>query len=203
MSVWSPAPIHPTLSVYHASVSNCCLTNHLIQNGLKQFIVRFHNSVNWLVSAGQFCSSHFGFHVIVVKCWLGLESLEGLNGIELKIDSSVTSGTSVLLHMESHSLGICLWPLCSGMVRLLYHEWLQIQRLSGFPKVETENYHRITSGTFSCESRDQCRDRERGDDSRVCIPGGKSSWEPFLETIYYVPQIGINLCYVKPLRFQG
>lgn len=70
-----------------------------------------HNSVSWLVAAGQFCFSHSGFHVIVVKRWLGLESLEGLNGIELKMASLVMSGTSVLLHMESHCLGICMWTL--------------------------------------------------------------------------------------------
>lgn len=168
-----PSPHTPTLPVCRASVSNHCLTSHPVQNGLKQFLVMSHNSVSWLVFAGQFCSSPFGFHVIVVKWWLGLESLEGLNGIELKMASSVTSGTSVLLHMESHSLGICVWPLCSRTARLLHHGWLQIQRLSGFPKVEAENCHSISSATFSYESRDWCRGREGDDYARVWFEEGR------------------------------
>lgn len=152
--------------------------------------------VGWSLLA-QLCSSHFGFHAIVAWRWLGLEFLEGLNGIELKMASSGTSGTSVLLHMESNCRGICVLPLFAVGWPDFY-----IMRLSGFPQVEANNCQQYHFYIFLWVTGSVQRQRGRWL-SKGVIPGGRSHWGPSLENIYHVPQIRIKLCCVKPLRFRS
>lgn len=119
--------------------SERCPASHPIQNGLRQqFIVLSPISVCWLGSTGHFfCSSHLGSHVVVVKMVAGAGDLgkfdwdwteDGLFA-EVWHLSAPPRGGSFSSHLRVASLWQWQWQS-----DFLYHEWLQMQRLSRFPK---------------------------------------------------------------------